>query len=162
MGIISKSAGICLGLIGIAGTLNAQGTPGPAAAGALEQVKSDYGSKVLPIFRQSCFACHGPQPQDTDHVADPDAQRRMVKLIKRAKYQFPMVETFPDPGDDDPADSLGRLIKSLKKDAMPPAKSQKLFGMGQPLSAKDKKIILSWAKSSLKIMQPPKKGEGLK
>ena len=159
MGLIHKKmAGICFSLFLAAGISTAQTTPvsGVTDDSEIAKVNADYAEKVLPIFRQSCFACHGPQPLDTDHVQDPLAQKRMAKLIKRAKYQFPMFETFPYPGDDDPEESLRHLVKSMKKNSMPPEKSQKLFKMGQPLGAKERKIILDWARSSLRRMKPHK------
>lgn len=107
------------------------------------KLQADFSKSALPILQQSCFACHGPKPQSTDNITDPDLKKKADKMIAKAQKNFLMGETFPFPESDSPLDDLKDISKSLKKGWMPP-KSQKAMNLGQPLSDQDKKTLLDW------------------
>ena len=114
-------------------------------------LSSGYSKVALPILKQSCFACHGPQAQASDKLP-PDLRKKAVKAVTKAQNQFPMADTYPFPGGGDPKDDLKDFSKSLKKGWMPP-ESQKILNLGQPLSDSDRKILLKWAAKTLKALK---------
>jgi cytochrome c553 len=114
-------------------------------------LQADFSKTALPILQQSCFACHGPKPQSTDNIQDPDLKKKADKMIAKAQKEFAMAETFPFPQSDEPKDDLKDIAKSLQKGWMPP-KSQKKLNLGQPLSAQDKKALLDWVARAQKAL----------
>ncbi|HUO57066.1 MAG TPA: hypothetical protein VMV05_02715 [bacterium] len=114
-----------------------------------DRANLEYAQKILPILKNSCFDCHSPGAMDQVKVKDPVRRKKIQGILKKAHFQYPMEETFPSAGDEDPADSLGHFIKSIQKGVMPPAKGRKLYGLGKPLSDPDKKILLAWARRNM-------------
>ncbi len=125
--------------------------PRTLLADTKETIQADFSKTALPILQQSCFACHGPKPQATDNIQDPDLKKKADKTIAKAQKEFTMAETFPFPESDSPKDDLKDMTKSLQKGWMPP-KSQKTLNLGQPLSPKDKKALLDWAARARKAL----------
>jgi hypothetical protein len=124
------------------------GTPG----GFPPSVNENYVKTVLPILRQSCFACHGPKPQSLDLIQDPNLMKKGKKAIDSAQAMLQMEERFPFSGDDNPKQDLKDMSKSLKKGWMPP-EEQKEFKLGVPLNDADKKIVLDWVEKSMKTLE---------
>ncbi|HTC19936.1 MAG TPA: heme-binding domain-containing protein [bacterium] len=114
-------------------------------------LQADFSKTALPILQQSCFACHGPKPQSTDTMKDPDLKKKADKMIAKAQKDFSMAETFPFPQSDEPKDDLKDITKTVQKGSMPP-RSQKVLNLGQPLSAQDKKALLDWAARARKAL----------
>lgn len=138
----------------ITGTLRAD-TAAPSTGNAPVSLatpsgNSDYQATALPILKQSCFACHGPRPQSTDNL-DPALKKKADKTIAKAQSDYPMGDTFPFPGSQDPKKDLKDFVKEIQKGKMPP-KSQKVFGLGSPLSDSDKKALLDWAAGARKAL----------
>jgi hypothetical protein len=127
--------------------------PGSLLAEAKDPVslQADFSKTALPILQQSCFACHGPKPQSTDGIQDPDLKKKANKVIAKAQKEFNMAETFPFPQSDEPKDDLKDISKSIQKGWMPP-KSQKALNLGQPLGPKDKKALVDWTARALKAL----------
>jgi hypothetical protein len=115
-------------------------------------VNETYVKTILPILKQSCFACHGPQPQSLDLIRDPDLRKKIKKTINSAQAMLQIEEHFPFSGDDNPKQVLKDMSKALKKGWMPP-EEQKKFNLGTPLSNADKKIILDWLENSRKALK---------
>jgi hypothetical protein len=115
------------------------------------EIQDDFSKSALPILRQSCFACHGPKPNNPDSIQDEDLRKKALKTVIMAQREFPMAETFPFPDSDDTPEDLKLLAKTLKKGLMPP-KDQKQFNYGAPLAEKDKKILLDWVARCLKAL----------
>ena len=102
----------------------------------------DFKTTVLPILKNSCFACH---VSGTPVTLPPDAllAKKAQNAIDRATEKFPLGTSFPFPGDDPAVKQIKFLQKSLSKGFMPP-KSQTKLGLGAPLSDQDRKTLLSW------------------
>ncbi|HTA76479.1 MAG TPA: heme-binding domain-containing protein [bacterium] len=116
-------------------------------------VKDSYVKTALPILRQSCFACHGPHPQNVDMIQDPALRKKAEKAIAGSQDMFPMAESFPFGENDDSRAELKDIVKNLKKGWMPP-EEQKTCNLGASLSDADKKVILDWAEKSIKTLDP--------
>ena len=127
----------------------AAGTPKPAWSSSLQ---SSYTKTAFPILKQSCFACHGPKPQDVSLFQDPGMRDRAQKSIAKAQKEFPMNGKFPFPVSIYPKADLKDFYTSLNKNIMPP-KEQKDLGLGKPLGEEEKKALLDWALGGLEEMK---------
>jgi len=115
-------------------------------------INENYVKTVLPILKQSCFACHGPKPQNLDRILDPDLRKKSKKVIDSAHDMLQMEERFPFSGDTNPKQDLRDMSKALKKGWMPP-EEQKKFNLGSPLSDADRKTLLDWVAKSRKALE---------
>jgi hypothetical protein len=147
---MSRSWGTVLSVMAFLGTV-----PLGALAGTSPEfppsVNENYVKSVLPILKQSCFACHGPQPQSLDRIQDAALKKKVKKVIDSAQAMLQMEDQFPFSGDDNPKQDLKDMAKALKKGWMPP-EEQKKFNLGTPLSETDKKILLNWVEKSRDVV----------
>lgn len=113
-----------------------------AAAPAADSGSIDFKTAVLPILKNSCFACHVSGTQVT-LPTDPELAQKAQNAMNHATQKFAMGESFPFPNDEPAAKQLSHLQKSVSKGFMPP-KSQTKLGLGSPLSDQDRKTLLAW------------------
>jgi hypothetical protein len=135
-----------------ASSLQAQTPAGTPTPGWSKSLQASYTKKALPILKQSCFACHGPKPQDTSLIQDPGMRDRAEKTVAKAQKEFPMNAAFPFPVSIYPKADLKDFYDSLRKNLMPP-KEQKELGLGNPLGDADRKALLDWAMGGLQEMK---------
>ena len=112
------------------------------AADAAPATAIDFKTTVLPILKNSCFACHVSGTPVT-LPTDPMLAKKAQNAINHASGKFPLGNSFPFPCEDPPAKQINLLQKSISKGFMPP-KSQTKLGLGSPLSDQDRKTLLSW------------------
>src|SRR5271156_5220507 len=103
----------------------------------------DFHQTVIPILKDSCFACHVSGADAPYASKDPVLEKHIQKITGNGVEDFTMGEQFPFPDDDPAAKQLKHLEKELSKGFMPPAAQAKL-GLGLPLSDKYRKILLNW------------------
>lgn len=110
----------------------------------------DFHQTVLPILKDSCFACHipGSAYAGTDLVM----AKKIKKEIGDSLEDFPMGDQFPFPDEEPAAKQLKHLEKELSKGLMPPEAQAKLR-LGLPLSDKNRKILLNWVDQQKKTAQ---------
>jgi len=110
----------------------------------------DFKQTILPILKDSCFACHAP---GAGYVGtDPVVAKKIKKEIGDSLDDFPMGDQFPFPDAESVAKQLKHLDKELSKNLMPPEAQAKL-GLGLPLSDKNRKILLNWVDQQKKTAQ---------
>jgi hypothetical protein len=117
-------------------------------------IQETYVKTALPILKQSCFACHGPQAQNLDQIHDPALKKQIGRIVASAQDMLQMGENFPFSADENSKAVLKDIVEAVQKGWMPP-EEQKTFNLGTPLNDADKKIILDWAQKSTK--SPDKK-----
>jgi hypothetical protein len=115
-------------------------------------IQETYVKTALPIFKQSCFACHGPQAQNLDHIHDPALKKSVGRTIASAQDMLQMGEIFPLSENEDSKAELKDIVEALQKGWMPP-EEQKTFNLGSPLNDADKKMILDWAQKTIKALE---------
>jgi hypothetical protein len=103
----------------------------------------DFHPTVLPILKDSCFACHIPNGAPPYAGTDPVLAKKIKKEIGDALEDFTMSDTFPFPTGDPSAKQLKELGKELSKGFMPPDAQAKL-GLGLGLSDKNRKVLMNW------------------
>jgi len=105
--------------------------------------------KVFPIFQKSCLPCHDPSVSDSMRINDPKLNTLAHREMWRAQADFQMGSMFPFENDDKPKKQLELLDKELSRNEMPP-KTQLKFGLGEPLSEADRKVLRNWIDSMKK------------
>jgi len=103
----------------------------------------DFHQTVLPILKDSCFACHVPNAAVPYTGTDPVLAKKIRKEIGDALEDLTMADKFPFPADEPSAKQLKQLEKELSKGLMPPDDQAKLK-LGLDLSDKNRKILLNW------------------
>ena len=115
----------------------------PFTAFADNPVPVNFHQTVLPILKDSCFACHIPNGAPPYAGTDPVLAKKIKKEIGDALEDFTMADTFPFPADEPAAKQLKQLEKELNKGFMPPDAQAKL-SLGLGLSDKNRKVLLNW------------------
>ena len=103
----------------------------------------DFHKTVLPILKDSCFACHAPGSDASNTSKDPILVKKIKKEVSDGLEALTMGDKFPFADDDPAAKQLKHLEKELSKGFMPPEAQAKLK-LGLPLSNKNRKILLDW------------------
>jgi hypothetical protein len=103
----------------------------------------DFHKTILPILKDSCFACHVPGADAPYASKNPLVAKKIKKEVGHALENLTMGDKFPFVDEDPAAKQLKHLDKELTKELMPPDDQEKL-GLGLPLSDKNRKILLDW------------------
>jgi hypothetical protein len=103
----------------------------------------DFHQTVLPILKDSCFACHLPGGDAPYASKDPGLEKKIKKEAGDGVEALTMGDKFPFASDDSPAKQLKHLEKLISRQKMPP-RSQSELGLGLPLTDKNRKVLLDW------------------
>jgi hypothetical protein len=112
----------------------------------------DFHKTVLPILKSSCFACHVAGADKPYTSKDPAIEKKIQNAVSDGLDALTMGDKFPFPSEQSPGKQLHHLEKVLTKGFMPP-ESQAKYGIGQPLSDKDRKVLLKWVAQVQKSAQ---------
>ncbi len=124
----------------------------PFTAFADNPAPVDFHQTVLPILKDSCFACHVPSGAAPAAGTDPVLAKKIKKEIGDALEDFTLADKFPFPVDEPVAKQLKQLDKELSKGFMPPEAQAKL-GLGLALSDKNRKVLRDWVDQQKKTAQ---------
>jgi len=112
----------------------------------------DFHKTIVPILKDSCYACHVPGAATPYAGQDPILAKKIKKEIGDGTNALTMGDKFPFADEDPAAKQLKHLEKELTKKMMPPDDQAKL-GLGLPLSDKNRKILLDWVAQQKKLVQ---------
>jgi len=112
----------------------------------------DFHKTIVPILKDSCYACHVPGADASFTSKDPIMEKKIKKDVGAGIDALTMGDKFPFPDEDPAAKQLKHLEKELTKRMMPPGDQAKL-GLGLPLSDKNRKILLDWVAQQKKLVQ---------
>lgn len=123
-----------------------------AADNATPAPPIDFQKNIVPILKDSCFACHVPGAAAPYVGQDPILAKKIKKEIGDSTDALTMGDKFPFADEDPAAKQLKHLEKELTKSLMPPEAQAKL-GLGLPLSDKNRKILLDWVHQQKLLVQ---------
>jgi len=112
----------------------------------------DFHKTIVPILKDSCYACHVPGAAAPYKGGDPILAKKIKKEIGDGTDALTMGDKFPFTDEDPEAKQLKHLEKELTKQMMPPD-AQATLGLGLPLSDKNRKILLDWVAQQKKLAQ---------
>ena len=113
----------------------------------------DFNKTILPILKDSCFACHVPGGDAPYASKDPLLSKKIKKEVADALENLTMGDHFPFADEDSAAKQLKHLEKQLTKYRMPP-NAQAELGLGLPLSDTNRKLLLKWITQQMKALNP--------
>jgi len=116
------------------------------------QAPIDFNKIVLPILKDSCYACHVAGADKPYTSKDPAIEKKIQKAVADGLDALTMGDKFPFPSEQSLGKQLHHLEKVLTKGFMPP-ESQAKYGIGQPLSDKNRKVLLKWVAQMQKTAQ---------
>jgi len=103
----------------------------------------DFHQTVLPILKDSCFACHVAGADTAYASKDPAVEKMIKRESLNGVNDFPMSDQFPFADKDPATKQLEHLEKELSRSFMPPHAQDKL-GLGLSLSDKNRQVLLEW------------------
>jgi|GEM_PF-2443016 hypothetical protein len=125
---------------------------GSASWSLADTTPIDFHATIVPILKDSCFACHVPGAAAPYAGTDPVTAKKIKKEVGDGVDALTMGDKFPFADEDPAAKQLKHLEKELAKGFMPP-KAQAKLSLGLPLSDKNRKILLSWVAQEKKKAQ---------
>ena len=125
----------------------------PLPADTSRQGLVDFKKEILPVIRDSCFACHVSNNAPPSVKLDAVLTTRRQKVIYDGLDSFVMGEKFPFPDERTPAKQLKKMEKLLLKDSMPP-REQAQLQLGAPLSDQNRQLLVNWIEQIRPGFQP--------
>lgn len=117
-----------------------------------KKIKEGYEAKIQPIFGMKCFNCHSAETKYPWYYKLPIVSQIMDSHIKEARSHLDMTKGYPFRGHGSPQGDLKAIIKVIEKDKMPPWYYTP-FHANSELNENEKKLILSWAHTSLNELE---------
>ena len=115
-------------------------------------VNKAYIQKVKPIFKRSCFDCHGNTTKYPWYYKIPGIKQLIDSDISEAKVHLDFSNDFPFKSHETPLKDLNAILKAVKDESMPPFRYRILHGDSK-LSKKEIKEIENWIKNSKEILR---------
>lgn len=119
-----------------------------------EQINSNYGAKIKPIFENKCMACHSSKATYPSYYNWPIAKQLIDSDTKEAKEHVGMDNGFPFSGHGTPVEDLDAIKKATVEGSMPPWR-YRIMHSGSGLTDEEKKLIIQWVDDSKKLLAIP-------
>lgn len=117
-----------------------------------EQVNDEYLKSVKPIFKRSCFNCHGDKTSYPWYYKVPGVKQLIDYDIKESKKHLDFSKDFPFISHGTPLKDLNAIDKAVRNDSMPPFR-YRVMHSDSKLSNDDIKKIGKWIKKSKEILK---------
>lgn len=118
----------------------------------LNRVNKTYLSQVRPIFKKSCFDCHGRAKNLPWYYNVPIVKKMMKNDMSNAKKHLDMSTNFPFKGHGSPLEDLKSIKNAINKNTMPPWR-YKLMHWNADLTKKEEQEIIDWINQSTKLIE---------
>lgn len=118
----------------------------------IKKVSELYLQSVHPIFKKSCFDCHGMATEMPWYHKLPVVKGLMDKDMTDAKKHLDMSKGFPFDGHGSIQDDLVAISKNISSNKMPPT-SYRLMHPSAKLNSEELEAINRWIATSKTILQ---------
>lgn len=125
---------------------------------AFKQINRDLLSDIMPIFQQSCVACHGGGTQKPWYYSIPGVRNLIDSDIEEGTAHLDLSGEFPFPGHGSPVEDLESIGLSIREGSMPPLRYWILHPSSR-LSEAERGTILRWVENSLVSLQSKSAGK---
>ncbi len=112
---------------------------------AIKLASNLYIQNVQPIFKKSCFDCHGTASEMPWYYKVPGIKGMIDADMKEAKMHLNMSKGFPFEGHGSVSEDLSAIEKSVSEETMPPRNYQ-IMHPSSKLSKEEKQIVIKWIK----------------
>jgi len=128
-----------------------EATPAPQPKQAVvsnDEIAQTYQVKVRPIFTEKCADCHGTG-RNLPWYAGIFGIKQLIQWdIKQAKKHLDISHDYPFRGHGTPKEDLEAIIKSVKKQNMPPLR-YKMLHWESGMTEAEKTTVTHWAQTAL-------------
>ena len=116
-----------------------------------QQINTVYVKKIKPIFKKSCFDCHGVVQKYPWYYKIPGVKRYIDYDIAESKKHIELTNDFPFMSHASPIEDLKAIGKTVKEGSMPPFRYW-IMHRNTRLTKKEKKMVNDWVVESIGIL----------
>jgi hypothetical protein len=127
-------------------------TPNDKEQKKYTKINQAYLKIVKPIFKKSCFDCHGNSTVYPWYYKIPGIKQLIDSDIREAKRHLDFSKDFPFKSHETPLKDLNAINISIKNGQMPPFRYEIMHG-DKKLTKDDVKHIKRWINESKEILK---------
>lgn len=116
------------------------------------RINKEYIQDVKPVFKRSCFDCHGSTTRYPWYHKVPGIKYIINQDIVEAKEHLDFSNDFPFQSHETPLNDLSAIEESVKSGSMPPV-SYRLMHRDSKLSKKEIEKIKNWIKNARETLK---------
>lgn len=116
------------------------------------KINQEYIKNVKPIFKKSCFDCHGNTTVYPWYYKIPGVKQLIDNDIEDSKKHLDFSKDFPFISHDTPLKDLDAINKSIKYDSMPPFR-YRIMHRDKKLTEDEVKQVEKWIRESKEILK---------
>ena len=116
------------------------------------EINKSYIERVKPIFKRSCFDCHGNTANYPWYYKIPGIKQLIDSDIETAKKHLDFTSDFPFKSHDTPLNDLTAISKSIKNETMPPF-GYRFMHSDTKLNDKERVLIQDWIEISVEKLK---------
>ena len=116
------------------------------------EINKSYIKRVKPIFKRSCFDCHGNTANYPWYYKIPGIKQLIDSDIETAKKHLDFTSDFPFKSHDTPLNDLTAISKSIKNETMPPF-GYRFMHSDTKLNDKERVLIQDWIEISVEKLK---------
>lgn len=119
---------------------------------AYKNINQNYIKKVKPIFKRTCFNCHGNNTKYPWYYKLPLVKQLLDHDIKEAKAHINFSNNFPFKSKHSPLEDLEEIKEVIDENEMPPF-LYKIMHADSKLTKQEITIIKNWIKKSIQDLK---------
>ena len=116
------------------------------------KINQEYIKTVKPIFKKSCFDCHGNTTVYPWYYKVPGVKQLIDDDVNEAKSHLDFSKDFPFISHGTPIKDLDAINKSINNESMPPFRYQIMHG-DKKLTKDEIKQIKKWIRESKELLK---------
>ncbi|MFT6632237.1 MAG: mono/diheme cytochrome c family protein [Bacteriovoracaceae bacterium] len=116
------------------------------------KINEQYIKSVKPVFKNSCFDCHGDKTNYPWYYKLPGVKQLIDHDVKEAKKHLDFSKDFPFVSHDTPVKDLDAIGKAVRNATMPPFRYRILHGDSE-LTEDEVKEVEKWIKESKETLK---------
>lgn len=116
------------------------------------QINKIYIKTIKPIFKKSCFDCHGNTTNYPWYYKIPGVKQLIDHDIKESKKHLDFTKDFPFVSHETPLKDLDAIGKSIKDDSMPPF-LYRIMHEDSKMTESEIKQVEKWIKESKEMLK---------
>jgi hypothetical protein len=117
-----------------------------------KQINKNYLITVKPIFKKSCFDCHGDTTKYPWYYKIPGVKQLIDHDIKESKKHLDFSIDYPFKSHDTPINDFNAIGRSIRNNSMPPFRYLIMHDDAK-LTEKEIKKIEQWINESKEILK---------
>ena len=117
-----------------------------------KKINMQYVRSIKPIFKRSCFDCHGDKTNYPWYYKLPGVKQLIDHDVKEAKKHLDFSKNYPFISHESPLKDLKAIGKAIHDESMPPFRYRILHGESK-LTKDEIKQVEKWINKSREILK---------